>query len=318
MKTVHCLLLAALALPVTANAQTQMTDTRIGKLEFELGLPTEKTVTKLFDELDFQRAVQSYLWSLPIVGMESLARSIESNSGARPGEVGIFEGYRNVSAYFTADATTPYILGVIHLEKSGPTVLAVPPGLIGGSIVDMWQRATTDIGVTGPDKGSGAKFLLVGPGQQVPEAFGYVVVRSPTFHTIFFFRALDPDPAKANALKTGVQVYPFAQRDNPKPTRYVTATPDMPVTLMTPPSGLEYWKVLSKRSPTSPSRTATGSSWRCSRLSALKGASRSPPTSDRRNYSRRPLLSANPWPKPTRSTSDSPAPATARTRIGTT
>jgi hypothetical protein len=48
------------------------------------------------------------------------------------------------------------------------------------------------------------------------------VVRSPTFRTIFFFRALDPDPVKANALKTGVQVYPFSWRDGPAPTRYLT------------------------------------------------------------------------------------------------
>ena len=235
-----------LATTVADAQQTQSVETRIGKLDFEQGLPTEKTVTKLFDELDFQRAVQCYLWALPIVSMDQLINISQANSGAKDGEVTIAEGYRNVSAYLTANATTPYVFGALNLATTGPTVLAVPPGLIAGSVVDMWQRATTDIGVTGPDKGHGAKFLLVGPGQQVPDAEGYFVVHSPTFRTVFFFRALDPDPAKANALKTGVQVYPFAERESPKPTRYITPSPGRPVTLSYQPRGLEYWKVLSE------------------------------------------------------------------------
>jgi hypothetical protein len=210
-----------------AQQRAETVDTRIGKLDFELGLPTEKTVTKLFDELDFQRAVQCYIWALPIVGMEQLINVSQANSGAQDGEVTIAEGYRNVSAYLTVNATTPYVFGALDLAKNGPTVLAVPPGLIAGSVVDMWQRATTDIGVTGPDRGRGAKFLLVGPGQQVPDADGYLVVHSPTFRTVFFFRALDPDPVKANSLKTGVQVYPFAQREHPAPTRYITPSPSI-------------------------------------------------------------------------------------------
>jgi hypothetical protein len=41
---------------------TQTVDTRIGKLDFELGVPTKATVEKLYDEMDFERAVQCYLW----------------------------------------------------------------------------------------------------------------------------------------------------------------------------------------------------------------------------------------------------------------
>jgi hypothetical protein len=48
-------------------------ETRGGSLDFERGLPAEKTVTKRFDELDFQRAV--LLSSLPIAGMEQLIRT---------------------------------------------------------------------------------------------------------------------------------------------------------------------------------------------------------------------------------------------------
>jgi hypothetical protein len=47
--------------------QAQTTDTRIGKLNFENGYPTEETARKLFDEMDYQRAVQAYLWAYPAV-----------------------------------------------------------------------------------------------------------------------------------------------------------------------------------------------------------------------------------------------------------
>jgi hypothetical protein len=57
--------------PISAgHAWPNTIDIRIGKLDFELGVPTQETAAKLYDELDFQRAVQCYLWALPIVGVE--------------------------------------------------------------------------------------------------------------------------------------------------------------------------------------------------------------------------------------------------------
>ena len=54
----------------TAPALAQETkDTRIGKLTFESGYPSKETVQKLYDEMDFQRAAQAYLWGIPAVGL---------------------------------------------------------------------------------------------------------------------------------------------------------------------------------------------------------------------------------------------------------
>ena len=50
-------------------------ESRIGKLEFSSGYPTEATVDKLYDELDFQRAVQAYLWAMPFVSYASVAEA---------------------------------------------------------------------------------------------------------------------------------------------------------------------------------------------------------------------------------------------------
>jgi hypothetical protein len=43
--------------------------TRIGALEFINGYPSDQTIDKLYNEMDFQRAVQAYLWGLPMVEM---------------------------------------------------------------------------------------------------------------------------------------------------------------------------------------------------------------------------------------------------------
>jgi hypothetical protein len=42
--------------------------TRSGSLEFNLGVPTPETAAYLYDEIDYQRACQVYLWALPAVG----------------------------------------------------------------------------------------------------------------------------------------------------------------------------------------------------------------------------------------------------------
>src|SRR5512143_3263476 len=42
-------------------------ETRLGTLRFFDGFPDDATVAKVFDNLDFQRAVQAYLQGLPAV-----------------------------------------------------------------------------------------------------------------------------------------------------------------------------------------------------------------------------------------------------------
>src|SRR5271157_5802719 len=55
----------------SSGAQAEDIKTRIGTLsfthDFANGYPTKETVEKLYDERDFQRACQVYLWALPMV-----------------------------------------------------------------------------------------------------------------------------------------------------------------------------------------------------------------------------------------------------------
>lgn len=50
------------SLPLTGSIES-----RFGALAFEGGYPTDATVAKLYDEMDFQRAAQAYQWAIPLI-----------------------------------------------------------------------------------------------------------------------------------------------------------------------------------------------------------------------------------------------------------
>ena len=55
-------------------------ETRIGALEFTHdfanGYPTDATIEKLYDERDFQRVCQAYLWALPAASFKAWQRGV--------------------------------------------------------------------------------------------------------------------------------------------------------------------------------------------------------------------------------------------------
>ena len=224
-----------------AGAQ-ETVKTRIGTLQFDHGLPTQKTVAQLYDEMDFQRACQAYLWALPIVNIAEWKRAHEVDFGARDGDIVIYTTYRAKLGILTPNITTPYIIGFANLSRTGPLVIDYPPGLSAGGVLDFWQRPLFDMGQTGPDNGAGAKYLVVGPGQSVPDPQGYLVYESPTFNVGIGYRVLETSPAKAEALMKGVKIYSFAKRTNPPQNKFITPG-DKPWS-QTPPSGMIYWNRL--------------------------------------------------------------------------
>src|SRR4026207_2010426 len=75
----------------TGQGQSQKIETRIGTLEFTHdfanGYPTDATIDKLYDERDFQRACQAYLWSVPAVSFASWQRGVTQQLGAKNGQI---------------------------------------------------------------------------------------------------------------------------------------------------------------------------------------------------------------------------------------
>jgi hypothetical protein len=219
-------------------------DTRIGKLSFEGGYPSHETIDKLYDEMDFQRATQAYLWAIPLMGFAQWQATCENVLGAKDGDLVSYTSYRDKLGVLTANATTPYLGGFVNLSRTGPLVINVPAGQIAGFIMDLWQRPVIDFGLAGPDKGQGGKYLLLGPGQRVEDSTGYTVVQSPTNNIMHGIRVLATDPVEAKKLRDGYQAYPYSKRDNPSHIRIVT--PDNKKMEVWQPRGLAYWTLLAK------------------------------------------------------------------------
>jgi hypothetical protein len=149
---------------ITIQSELQAVETRIGTLDFTHdfanGYPTDETVEKLYDERDFQRACQAYLWSLPAVAFTSWQRGTNKQLGAKNGQIVAILSYEARQGILTANATTPYYLGFADLS-AGPLVLEMPAKGVQGAINDSWQNA-----IPGTDKPG--KYLVLAPGQQVP------------------------------------------------------------------------------------------------------------------------------------------------------
>jgi hypothetical protein len=71
-------------------ASPDKVETRLGTLNFFDGFPDKATAEKLFDNLDFQRAVQAYLLAIPAVS-QAANRNAYRTQGPPNGVIPIFE-----------------------------------------------------------------------------------------------------------------------------------------------------------------------------------------------------------------------------------
>jgi hypothetical protein len=218
-------------------------DTRLGTLNFFDGVPDKATVSKIYDNLDFQRAVQAYLLALAPVNMAGLREGL---LGVGPANVTIptFEANMNArSIFLTANATTPYTWIWINLHD-GPLVVEVPPMVL-GMIDDFWFRYVTDIGIVGPDQGKGGKYLLLPPGYNGEVPAGYLVVRVPTFESILVWRNMpvegDIKPA-IESLHKNTRIYPLSQAANPPANTFVNVS-DRDFSTVAP-ADYRFWELL--------------------------------------------------------------------------
>jgi Uncharacterized conserved protein len=91
-------------------------------------------------------------------------------------------------------------------------VVEVPPQQL-GTINDMWFGWVIDIGLPGPDRGEGGKYLFVPPDYDgpLPES-GFFVGRAKTNHVLYAVRSFmennDPKPA-VDSIKKSLKVYQY-------------------------------------------------------------------------------------------------------------
>ncbi|MFQ6538056.1 DUF1254 domain-containing protein [Aphanothece stagnina] len=221
-------------------------DTPIGKLSFTPdfinGYPSRESIGLLFDTIDFQRACQAYLWSIPIVSFAQWQMAHEVTFKASSGDVVVYDNYLAKLGILTANATTPYIISFFNLVETGPMVVKMPAGPVAGFADDMWQRPLIDMGQTGPDEGQGGIYVIAGPGQNAVAPEGGYLVESKTNNVFWGFRVLARDPVKAMELLEMLEIYPLAQSDNPPRKRIVDISGIR--WNQTSPRGLDYWRSL--------------------------------------------------------------------------
>lgn len=197
--------------------------------------PTKKTVKILKEELLFQRAMQTYLWAMPLLNTMGMKDGSEEKFGAGYNVLPIWKKRLDAKTRITTpNSDVIYAMGYVDLSKTGPLVYEAPP-LLQSILLDFWQRPIPmdggeyfgDIGFFGPDQGKGGEFLILPPGYEGDVPDGYFVYRSGTNNVFLFLRAFFKDP---NDLAPAVErleqskIYPLGEKDSAKPMEFPDAS----------------------------------------------------------------------------------------------
>jgi hypothetical protein len=225
----------------------------LANLPFNGGYPAAKSVQPLQDEWLFERAVQVYLWALPALNMYGMKEGSEKRFGAGYNVLPIFKQRLDAKTLITTpNSDVIYALGYLDLAKDGPIVIEVPPGLQ-GILDDFFQRPICgpqteghtwcgDVGLPGPDKGKGGKYLVLPPGYQGNVPDGYFVYRSRTNGVFVFWRGFFKDPKELQqpvAVLEQTKIYPLGQEANAKPMQFPDAS-GVPVNMLYPTDGSAF------------------------------------------------------------------------------
>ena len=187
-------------------------DSRLGKLTFVDGAPTDDTVEKLYDNLDFTRALDAYMNGYQLTSLKAMHKGLLAAGAEDNGGVLLFSGLMDSQSLFlTANADTVYYIFTINL-KDGPMVVETPPDAL-GLFDDYWFQHVIDFGRPGPDRSQGGKFLLLPPDYDGPMPdSGFHVGHCTTNYVMAFGRSFmvdnDPKPT-VEVIKRTLQIYPY-------------------------------------------------------------------------------------------------------------
>ncbi|OHX68561.1 hypothetical protein NH26_12800 [Flammeovirga pacifica] len=199
---------------------------QLGTLNFEDGVPTDKTVEKLYDNMDFYRGVESFMVGVPAASMYGYLEGMKQ-TGMDTYSLGIYKDMFDArSLWLTPNTTTLYGIAEINV-KEGPTVLEVPSGVL-GPVMDAYFRFVADVGFTGADQGKGGKYLFVPPGYkgELPNE-GYHIVHTPTYRNGLLMRAfvIDRDiPKTVKHVEANWKLYPYSKAESVPEQHFVDLT----------------------------------------------------------------------------------------------
>lgn len=240
------MLIPATAAPVALSEAklegNETITTPYGEIVLQDNFISNESTQRLFDAMDLQRAAQAYIWATPLVSFATWID--EQNKVYGPNERGtfaVFESFPEKAGILTANLTTPYIIGWDNLSK-GPIVIDYPAGKTAGGMMDMWQRPIVDLGLTGPDKGKGGRYIIVGP-EDDPAKYqqeGAHVYQSATNNILIGLRILEEDPAFTETFKKELKI--ASTKGDAATTKFITGRNKQ--WAATAHRGLGYWKAL--------------------------------------------------------------------------
>jgi hypothetical protein len=229
------LALLLLALP----AQAQVSDkelksiltpdsvgTSIGTLKFLDGAPTAETAKLVYENLDRMRGVDAFLKGMPAASVNKLIDSSKVLGASKTNQVVIMDKLMDSKPLFlTGNTSTLYALPVLDLKADGPTVVEVPPNML-GAFNDAWFRFVQDVGKAGKDKGKGGKYLVLPPGYKGNIPDGYFVVKPRTYRLWLFMRGNISKGVEVAAknVKDNLKVYPLSKKDDPPKMEFISGT----------------------------------------------------------------------------------------------
>ena len=211
-------------IPIPENRTTpDKVESPIGTLEFFDGVPVGNTKDTLVDFVQRGRAVEAFINLTPAASMYSLRQGHRDLGLIACNQILIAEQLGDSKPLvLTWNNTSLYTWGFLDLKKDGPTVIDIPPDVL-GILDDMYFRYMSDMGAAGPDHGKGGKYLVLPPDYDGDVPDGYYVVQSQTYCVWNFMRGYvrgnvqDPDNIKkaADNIKQNLKVYPLSKKDNP-------------------------------------------------------------------------------------------------------
>ncbi len=226
-------------IPATITTPAKV-ETRIGTLEFFDGMPTQETVAKAYDHLDFMRGVEVFLNFIPATSIEGLRRGMVELGATKSNQCVLFDQLMDSNPLFlTGNTDTVYASVILDLERDGPMVVEIPPKCGPGTVNDAFFRFVIDMGAPGPDRGKGGKYLILPPdhGLDIEAPTGgaeveidgtkYFAAASPSFTQWLILRGflVDGKPDAATKMfREGLKVYPLAKAGDAPAMEFISAS----------------------------------------------------------------------------------------------
>jgi len=222
--------------------------TRIGELEFYDGIPTEATLEKVYENLDFIRGVNVFLNFVPATSIEGMRLGMLDMGLDNYNKVVVMDNLMDAKSLFlTGNASTVYASVILDLERDGATVVEVPAGAGPGTVNDAFFRFVVDMGAPGPDRKKGGMYIILPPDYEgdlkpTPNTFqdnssvkaevggkmrDVWIAQSTSYTNWLILRGflVDGKPEAATKMwKEGLKIYPLKDAGNPLKMEFINGS----------------------------------------------------------------------------------------------